>query len=170
MASVCSESCAPASFFDIDHETDNVIGNEFMFFFTKEEFKTIVRQYLNEHAEPRRRRTFFFRRDYDMAIDILRKENNTKIADSKQRSWVRNTFELNELGTPEHPFFRLIKKRSGIPVCPYDRVYNVLCTLHEGVHKHVGQRGMWDTVCSLLIVACVNNTLVKFLLIIITDL
>src|SRR5215510_5847386 len=81
------------STFDLDHEIDNVIGSE-AGFYTKEEFKTVVRQFLDHHAEPRRRRTFFFRSDYDLAVKILQDNRNAKLGNVKQRSWVRCTFEL----------------------------------------------------------------------------
>jgi hypothetical protein len=59
---------------------------------------------------------------------------------------VRNNFDLKELGTPLHPVSQLVKSRSGIPVCPYDRVYEILCKLHGGIQKHAGQKAMWQTV------------------------
>ena len=140
---------AQNSVFDLDHEVQTIIGNEAEFC-TKEDFKTVVRQFLDSHAETRRRRTFFFRFDYDLAVKILQNEGGTNIADTKHRSWVRNNFELRELGTAQHPIPQLVKCRSGLPVCPYERIYDVLCKLHRGIHKHVGQKAMWHTVRLLL--------------------
>lgn len=152
--SMASPACGSATYevqhsvFVLEHEIENVFGNETEVY-TKDEFKTVVRQFLDEHADARRRKTFLFRSDYDLAIEILQNTGNTKIADAKQRSWVRGTFALKELGTPQNPIPQLLKKRSGIPVCPYDRIYDVLSKIHINTHNHVGQKAMWDTVMLL---------------------
>ena len=130
--------------FDIDLEIENVAGSE-AGFYTKDKFKAVVRKFLDDHAETRRRRTFCFRSDYDLAVRILQNKNTT-LGSAKNRNWVRSTFELKELGTLQYPVPQLVKKRSKLPVCPYDHIYDVLCKLHDGIHKHVGQKAMWDLV------------------------
>lgn len=130
--------------FDFDNEISNIVGDEVQFF-TKEEFKTVVRRFLDKRVENRRRKTFFFRLNYDAAVTILQ-DKASKLGSSQQRSWLRHTFSLRDLGTPVHPILQLIKTQTEIPVCPYDRIYSILCNLHSSVHQHVGTKAMWNTV------------------------
>jgi len=134
------------SAFDLNTEVANILGEEAAFY-SKAEFKTVVTKYLEKHVEARRRKTFFFRSDYNLAVRRLREDNDKDLWTSQNRSWIRCTFFLKEFGTPLHPNSQLGKKQSEIPVCPYDCIYSILCKLHDGVHNHVGQKAMWRTVC-----------------------
>jgi hypothetical protein len=133
--------------FELDEEISQVLGDD-ADFVSKSEFKTLVKSFLEKRVETRRRKTFFFRSDYDLALKILKDGSNKKLSSIQHRSWVRRTFSLKDIGAPVQPLLQLVKTNTGIPVCPYDYIYSVLGKLHGSTHQHAGQRAMWDSVCN----------------------
>jgi hypothetical protein len=122
-------------------------------FFPKKLFDDLANKYLEKKSPNRRRKTFISCSDYDLIISVLREPNNTKIGTAKDRNWIKGSFHLRELGTESNPntqVVTIIKNKNEVEiirtVCPFDRVYDILCKIHASVLKHVGATKMWDVV------------------------
>ncbi|CAG8617751.1 3347_t:CDS:2 [Gigaspora rosea] len=53
---------------------------------------------------------------------------------------------MRDLGTQTNLIIQLIKLDSNLPECPVDKIYKMLCSLHQGALKHVGSSKLWVTV------------------------
>ncbi|CAG8829898.1 892_t:CDS:2, partial [Gigaspora margarita] len=58
----------------------------------------------------------------------------------------QKTFAIRDLEMLTNSIIQLIKVDSNLPVCLVNRIYKVLCTLQQGVLKHVGSSKLWDAV------------------------
>lgn len=112
-------------------------------------FDELLSRYLSSKSVNRRCKTFITREDFDFCIKVLKDPTNTIIGSAKDRYWAKNTFSIRDLGTSANPIIQLIKTDSNLPVCPVDKIYEVLCNLHQGVLKHVGSSKLWDAVRNL---------------------
>ncbi|RIB26192.1 hypothetical protein C2G38_2163949 [Gigaspora rosea] len=58
----------------------------------------------------RRRKTFISTTDYDLIIAVLHEPNtgNVNLETPKDRHWIKNTFQLRELGTVNNPNTQII--------------------------------------------------------------
>lgn len=104
-------------------------------FLSRNAFDNLVSKYLDCKSVNRQRKTFITREDFDFCIKVLQDPANTIIGNAKDR-------HIRDLGTPANPIIQHIKVDSNLPVCPDE----VLCTLHQGVLKHVGSSKLWDAV------------------------
>ncbi|CAG8768192.1 5614_t:CDS:2, partial [Racocetra persica] len=122
-------------------------------FISRETFNNLIKKYLESKSLNRRRKTFILQTDYDLIISVLRDPNNLNLGTPKDRHWIKNSFQLRELGTETNPITQIItvsKIENGLElthtICPFNRLYDILCKIHAGVLKHIGASKMWDVI------------------------
>ncbi|CAG8527712.1 444_t:CDS:2, partial [Racocetra persica] len=84
------------------------------------------------------------------------------------RHWIKTSFQLRELETETNPITQIItvtKNGNGSEltrtICPFNRLYDILCKIHVGVLKHVGASKMWDVASFYLFNLATNGFIGK---------
>ncbi|KAF0439684.1 retrotransposon nucleocapsid protein [Gigaspora margarita] len=115
-------------------------------FLSRDAFENLLAKYLDSKSVNRRRKTFITREDFDFCIKVLQTPTDTTTGTAKDYYWAKKLFTLRDLGTLANPIIQLIKLDSNLPVCPVDKIYEMLCSLHQEALKHVGSSKLWEAV------------------------
>jgi hypothetical protein len=100
-------------------------------FMSREAFAQLVASFLSTSNPAYRRKAIIIQEDYDMIINILKKPDNTSIATSKDRFWVKHNFYLRDIGTVQNPIIQVMtqEKENEWPdriICAFESLYDIL--------------------------------------------
>jgi hypothetical protein len=120
-------------------------------FMSRNAFDELVTDFLKECNPAYRRKAVITQDDYDMIIEILKEPEDTSLATSKERFWVKTNFHLRDIGTAENPILQVVTQKKGKQagdrvVYPFENLYDILGRIHGDMQKHAGAKKMFDMV------------------------
>ena len=111
-------------------------------FISKETFKTLVNNYLNNLPDCKRNKALINLELLSKIKTTLLDPKNIQTCDKNTRIWAKKRFYLEEVVPGD---FRVMVKADNKPVLVLENMYEVLCRTHAEIDQHAGQRQLWKS-------------------------